>query len=293
MLKAQALLGTLVINGNSLALAALAKGKHMIVATDATPRLTARMRAPGSGIGAIVHRVLDTIYHHRFKRLVRGVDAWLPISETCKKSLVADYGADPGRCYVTRSPQPIIDVSAVRKVLSKTPELLFVGNDFRRKGGHTLLEAFRHGWLPQCKLTIISNDDSLQGLEVQGVNVVRGLSDPAQIAIYYKRADLLVLPTLYDVYSNVVCEGLAFCLPFVATTIGAIGEIVEQSGAGLPLEPKCSPRQLATAVMELLSNEDRYLAMSQAACAYACNYLAVALLDNQIRQALLVVGATL
>jgi glycosyltransferase involved in cell wall biosynthesis len=205
---------------------------------------------------------------------------------------VTDYGADPERCYITRAPQPVIDVGAIRKALPQNPELLFVGNDFRRKGGHTLLEAFRQGLLPECQLTIISNDDSLEDTTVRRVNVVRGLSDPGQIRAYYKRADLLVLPTLYDVYSNVVCEGMAFGLPFVATTVGAIGELIDQSRAGLALDPKCTPMHLAMVVRDLLSNEDRYLAMSHAACAYACNYLAVGVFDNQIRQALLRVGAT-
>src|SRR6202043_3123064 len=88
MLKDHPLSGTLVINGYALATAARAKSKHLIVATDATPLMSAKMRTRRGGIGGLAHRLLDTVNHCRFMWLVRSVDAWLPISDTCKNSLV-------------------------------------------------------------------------------------------------------------------------------------------------------------------------------------------------------------
>jgi glycosyltransferase involved in cell wall biosynthesis len=183
----------------------------MIVATDATPAFLARHWKPRQA-----DREAHT-HNERFRRLVPRVSAWLPMSATVAQSLIEDYGADPARCFVTRAPQPLIDPQSH----SPTGDILFVGSDFKRKGGFDLLGVFKRGLLPDVRLTIASNDPVLRNLKLPGgVRVIAGIKDPIHLARLYRESDLLVLPTRADCYSLVVCEAAAQGVPSVATRVG-------------------------------------------------------------------------
>ena len=62
-----------------------------------------------------------------------------------------------------------------------------------------------------------------------------GDMDAAQLALEYDRADLFVLPTLYEGYGMAVAEALARGLPVISTATGAISELVgERAGIVVP-----------------------------------------------------------
>jgi glycosyltransferase involved in cell wall biosynthesis len=60
--------------------------------------------------------------------------------------------------------------------------------------------------------------------------------DAAAVAVQYDRADVFVLPTLYEGYGMVVAEALARGLPVVSTATGAILDLVG-SDAGIVVPP--------------------------------------------------------
>src|SRR6202011_3648696 len=63
-----------------------------------------------------------------------------------------------------------------------------------------------------------------------------GDMDADQLAIEYDRADLFVLPTLYEGYGMAVAEALARGLPVISTATGAIPELVG-ARAGIVVPP--------------------------------------------------------
>ena len=230
-----------VANGYGLALAG--QWDRCAVATDTTPALVLRTARLG---GKAVHAFL----HAQFRQLAPRVHAWLPLSQLVKRSLMEDYGVPEERCLVTRAPQRRIEVAP----RAQSGTILFVGNDFHRKGGHILLGCFARGLLSDYRLIIVSNDPVLSNTPLpSGVRVIAGITDPNALGRVYKTADLLVLPTRYDWYSLVISEAAAYGVPSLATRVGGIGELLDESG-GLSLPKDCGPEILAEEIKRALGD---------------------------------------
>jgi glycosyltransferase involved in cell wall biosynthesis len=271
-LRGHSIPGALVVNGFNLALACASE--EMIVATDATPAFLAR------GTGSLAKRIVKHTLNERFRRLVPRVAAWLPMSATVARSLIEDYGVDPSRCFVTRAPQPLIDP----RPHAPAGEILFVGNDFKRKGGLELLAVFERELLPDLRLAIASNDPVLRNLRLPGgVRVIAGIHDPMQLAQLYRESDLLVLPTRADCYSLVVCEAAAQGVPSLATRVGGIGELLDECG-GLSLPARSSPEELARRIRAALGSG--YHERAEAAARFAREKLPLTVLDSTVGRAL-------
>jgi glycosyltransferase involved in cell wall biosynthesis len=262
--------GAVVVNGFTLAMAG--NWSRMIVATDVTP--AARWG------GQLKSRMVMASLAPRFRRFAARVPAWLPMSRMAAESLVQDFGVSPERCFVTRAPQPIIDPHS----RIPTGTILFVGNDFRRKGGFELLEVFKRKLLPAFRLVIVSNDPLLQGAQLPpSVRLICGIRDARDLVATYRDADLLVLPTRFDCYSNVVCEAAAQGVPALATRVGAIGELLDECG-GCSLPPRCRTEDIAAGIREALG--PGYAARAQAAVRFAQEKLSLAVFDATVRRAL-------
>lgn len=264
--------GKTVINGYPLAMAG--KWRSMVVATDATPAMIVRMG------DRLASRIINRSISIRFRAFARRVSAWLPVSETCRRSLVSDYGVPAERCFVTRGPQRVVDP----KPHTPSGSVLFVGNDFVRKGGTELLRAFEQNLLPDYRLTIVSNDSSLiNAQKPESVRVISGIHDPEELSDIYRNSDLLVLPTRFDVYSFVICEAAAHGIPALATRVGGVGELLDESG-GLSLPPRCSARDIASGIHEALGSS--YASHASSASQFAREMLTLSAFDQRVRDAL-------
>ena len=79
----------------------------------------------------------------------------------------------------------------------------------------------------------------------------------SDIQPFYAMADVLVLPSHSEGSPNVLLEAMAANLPIVATAVGGVPEIVEDSKSAL-LVPASDPTAMATAIARVLA--DRHLA---------------------------------
>ncbi len=103
--------------------------------------------------------------------------------------------------------------------------ILFIGIDWERKGGPTLLKVFKKVLAnhPDASLTIVGCNPPkfhLPNCEVVGKIPV------ADIAKYYEAASIFCLPTLREPFGVVFVEAMSFRLPIVANNIGSIPELV-------------------------------------------------------------------
>ena len=103
--------------------------------------------------------------------------------------------------------------------------LLFAGSGWERKGLREAIAACRN---PGLRLLVAGRGDErkFKAPHVQFLGVVRDM--PA----LYAAADIFILPTFYDPFSNACLEALASGLPVITTRDNGFSEIIEDGVHG-------------------------------------------------------------
>jgi glycosyltransferase involved in cell wall biosynthesis len=190
------------------------------------------------------------------KTFIRSGDAWMAYGARSSADLVR-LGADPARVVVA----PLVAGPALSSIpaarmsrpLDQPFRYLFVGRLIERKGIDVLLEAFRDveggelwiagdGPLADLVESTAREDDRVRPL---------GHADATELDELYRRADVLVLPSHYDVWGLVVNEAQAHGLPVIATDqVGAAADLIDPGVNGLVVRAGSS-FALARAMNEL------------------------------------------
>jgi UDP-glucose:(heptosyl)LPS alpha-1,3-glucosyltransferase len=142
--------------------------------------------------------------------------------------------------------------------------LLFVGSGFRRKGLETLIQS-----LPEVKrelpgerlvTLVIGKGDSAEYRRVTkriGVeDSVLFLGPQGGIERFYAAADVFVLPTLYDPFSNACLEAMASGLPVITTRNNGAAEIIEEGIEGFITSAITDPSELARKTVPALADAE-------------------------------------
>ncbi|TRZ67344.1 MAG: glycosyltransferase, partial [Comamonadaceae bacterium] len=156
--------------------------------------------------------------------------------------------------------------------------LLFVGNDFVKKGLPTLLSSLKK--LPEkTHLVVVGNSEGVQAMQrlaqLNGLTQrVHFLGSLADMESAYQAADLLVHPTLEDSYGMVVLEAMAHGLPVVVSASpysGIAQDLTDGVNALLLKNPK-DEEVLATAIGSLLGDANFSEKLSKNAAAFAIEH---------------------
>ena len=131
------------------------------------------------------------------------------------------------------------------------PRVTFIGTTMARKGGWQLLRVFQEVLRPHCRLTLVTRDNVPA---MPGVEVVRDISpgDPRLHRLLEETA-VFALPTEIDKVPYSILEAMAAKVPVVATSVGAIPEMVVDGVTGL-LVPPGDGRALGRAISSLLDD---------------------------------------
>jgi glycosyltransferase involved in cell wall biosynthesis len=184
-----------------------------------------------------------------------------------KQSLIDDYRVNGDKVVVI---PPGIDLDRWHFPRPNVPatsgpvRLLFVGGDFRRKGGDTLLAAFARDLMAHCTLDIVTREKVNTG-GLKNIRVHHGLGPNApELMALYASADVFVFPTLADTLPIVVMEAMASGLPVVTTMVGAVREEVDEGVTGFLIPPN-DAEALGQATLHLVTNPELRLKMGAAA----------------------------
>jgi glycosyltransferase involved in cell wall biosynthesis len=231
-----------------------------VVATDITPRQYDQLgqcyqhQPDRFGPVALFKHLVNT-------RLLRQAACVLPWSSWARESLIRDYGVAPDRIEVI---PPGVDLQYWRPGEGRASDpvrILFVGGDLYRKGGATLLQAFRS--LPQgtCELHLVTRT---QVAPEAGVIPYYDLNPNAPgLMQLYQQADLFVLPTEAEAFGIAAVEACASGLATISTASGGLTDVVVDGENGFLVAPGDS-RELAARMRRLIEDTDLRLAMGRA-----------------------------
>ena len=190
----------------------------------------------------------------------RGV---IVTSPATARTLAADYGVSAERITIA---QPGTDrPKVVRRNSADVPHLLAVGAVVPRKGYDVLTEALSGLLDLPWRLTIVgdcSRDPPTAArlradIERHRLGPRVSIEDaiPAErLAALYAASDLFVLPSRYEGFGMAYAEAIAYGLPVIGTTAGAIPDTVPSS-AGV-LVPPDDVAALAAALRRLIEQPE-------------------------------------
>ena len=158
------------------------------------------------------------------------------------------------------------------------PTLLFVANDYARKGLATLLQALSQ-LDPSVHLAVVGSQNQIPTFAMQ-VNDL-GLSDRVHfvgpmndVSLAYQAADVLVHPTLEDSYAMVVLEAMAHGLPVIVSAFpwcGVSAQLTHGLHALLVSDPK-DANLLAQNIDQVLHDDALRLRLVQAGQSFASEH---------------------
>jgi glycosyltransferase involved in cell wall biosynthesis len=221
-------------------------------------------------------------YHHPILHILyRFVDQIIVHTQHSQKLLCDLFSLLPAKCHIiplgnyTFLGEVGADKPANRASRNGQKSILFFGIIEERKGLMFLLEAFSRvkKSIPEAILTIagqpfepvVKYQRAIKSLKLdqdQSVTVDFGYIPINQIAHYFQRADVVVLPYIETTQSAVVQVAYSFGKPVVATHCGGLPEAIEQGQSGL-LVPAQDATALAEAITVLLGDDDLRQRMGQ------------------------------
>jgi glycosyltransferase involved in cell wall biosynthesis len=137
--------------------------------------------------------------------------------------------------------------------------LLFVGNELHRKGFGTLVEAVARVDDRRMRVELVGRADPapyarrIDALRLTGR--IRWNGPQAEMAPWYAAADLLVLPTTYEPFGNVIVEALACGLPVITSEAAGAAAAVEPDVTGLLLRRPSDADELARLLQHALEDD--------------------------------------
>lgn len=202
------------------------------------------------------------------RRIYDSCSAIACASRWVAESMVNDYGVQKDKLILH---MPCARGGPDSRSSAGRPEglvrMIFVGNDFVRKGGPRLVKWHQQRWKDRAELHICSSGAPA---DLTGKNLFRHGPVPHErlVGELLPSMDLFVLPTWEDTFLIAAQEAQGSGVPVVSTRMCGIPEVVLDGRTGL-LCPRTDDAGFIAAVERLMDNPAERARMSAAARAHA------------------------
>jgi glycosyltransferase involved in cell wall biosynthesis len=199
------------------------------------------------------------------------LDRIITVSHDSAREIHQAFGIPPEKIRVVYNGLDSGEFTPIPGLAKKPNSLIFVGNsEDRKKGLLYLLQAL--AYLPEkVSLTVVDGgapQRSFAPMLAEKYKVGRrvfftGKIEPGELVRLYAKAEIAVVPSLYEGFGFPAAEAMSCELPVVSSTAGALPEVVGNDGAGILVPARDAPA-LANAIRRLLEDPELRRQMGQA-----------------------------
>jgi UDP-glucose:(heptosyl)LPS alpha-1,3-glucosyltransferase len=177
-------------------------------------------------------------------------------SNLVKNEIIREFQFPPNRITVIHNGLPDIHFKAkpVARSASRSDwgmygnelAVLFVGSGWGRKGLQYAIQAVNKINQRDVRLIVAGTDKK----KLDSSGRIRFLGPVREMASVYAGADLFILPTVYDPFSNACLEALSFGLPVITTPLNGFAEIMVPGVHGDIVRDPANIDGLVAAILE-------------------------------------------
>lgn len=209
--------------------------------------------------------VMQKIVSNRLDRIIT-------VSYDSAREITKAFGIPPCKIRVVYNGLDSRQFAPQPGIRKKPGSIIFVGNSEDRKKGLLYLLQALAVLPPEITLTVVDGGAPQRSFApmivkthgLEGRVHFTGKISPEDLVRLYCRSEIAAVPSLYEGFGFPAAEAMACELPVVATTAGALPEVVGRDGAGLLVPPR-NASALAEALRSLLVNPSLRTTMGQAA----------------------------
>jgi len=181
--------------------------------------------------------------------------AW---SNWARDSVIKEYGVSPQRVVVN---PPGVNLEFWKPAehqfgqrAARPKRVLFVGGDFRRKGGTLLLEWYKSQNPTDCELHIVTREQ----VETRpGIYIYNDIQpNTMELLSLYQNSDLFVLPSIGECFGIATIEAMGAGLPVIASNVGGTSDIIEPGRNGFIIPAK-DVKALSQVISTILDGPNR------------------------------------
>lgn len=205
---------------------------------------------------------LDRFFRQMERITYPLVDAWITNSAIARQTLITRCRIPNERIFVIYN--GLESMPKDNPSLNERPiEVLTVANLNPRKGHREYLQAVREivKVIPNARFTFVGRDDMNGEIqrtiaELKLDEFVRYKGFQANVSLWYRRARLFVLPSLWgEGCPTCIIEAMSYGLPIVAYMVDGIPEIVTTEKEGVLVEKIGDYEGLVEAILRVIGDE--------------------------------------
>jgi glycosyltransferase involved in cell wall biosynthesis len=226
----------------------------------------------------LCQETLHNIYHFE-KVALEQCKLAIYTSDWAAKYAITKYQLNPDRVKVVsfggnlENHQTIEEIeSQIQLRNSKVCQLLFIGVEWWRKGGHIALqvaEKLNQQGLP-TELTIVGCQPNLEQPLPSFVKVLGYINKftnegQKKLTQLLSSSHFLILPSTAETYGHVLCEANSFGVPCLTTNVGGLSSVIHNNINGQTFSPTANIRDYCDYITDYMNDFERYQNLARSA----------------------------